>query len=110
VAIRVSGSALAGSPFASQVEPGPVNPATSTAEISANFFGVGAIVTARDAQGNPVGRGGETVTMSVDGGAPVTATDLGDGTYRVAVLQFNPDVVEIEMNGVPIQGSPFQVD
>jgi adhesin/invasin len=110
VAIRVSGNALAGSPFPSQVEPGPANPATSTAEISASFFGVGAIVTARDAQGNPVGRGGETVVMTVDGGTPVTATDLGDGTYRAAVISFNPDVVEIEMNGVPIQGSPFQVD
>ena len=110
VTIRVSGGALAGSPFPSQVEPGPVNPATSTAELSVTFFGVGAIVTARDAQGNPVGRGGATVVMTVDDAAPVTATDLGDGTYQAAVFIFGPEVVEIEMNGVPIQGSPFDLN
>jgi Bacterial Ig-like domain (group 1)/Filamin/ABP280 repeat len=110
ITIRVSGSALAGSPFPSQVEPGPVNPATSTAAISTSFFGVGAIVTARDAQGNPVGHGGETVVMTVDGGTPVTATDRGDGTYQAAAIDFNPEVVEIEMNGVPIKGSPFRLD
>lgn len=109
VTIRVSGSALAGSPFPSQVEPGPVDPASSTAQISTSFFGVGAVVTARDAQGNPVGRGGETVVMTVDDGTPVTAEDRGDGTYQAAVIDFNPKVVEIEMNGVPIRGSPFRV-
>jgi len=110
VTIRVSGGALAGSPFPSRVDPGPANPATSTAELSVTFFGVGAIVTARDAQGNPVGRGGETVVITVDDAAPVTATDLGDGTYQGAVLKFAPRVAEIEMNGVPIQGSPFRVN
>jgi adhesin/invasin len=110
VTIRVSGSALAGSPFPSQVEPGPVNPATSTANITASFFVVAAVVTARDAQGNPVGVGGETVVMTVDGGAPVTATDVGDGTYRASVFVFGAEVVELEMNGVPIKGSPFTVN
>jgi hypothetical protein len=109
VTIRVSGAALAGSPFPSRVDPGPANPATSTAELSVTFFGVGAVVTARDAQGNPVGRGGETVVLTVDDAAPVTATDLGDGTYQAAVFIFGPQVAEIEMNGVPIQGSPFRV-
>jgi hypothetical protein len=78
--------------------------------LSVTFFGVGAIVTARDAQGNPVGRGGETVVLTVDDAAPVTATDLGDGTYQAAVFTFGPRVAEIEMNGVPIQGSPFRVN
>jgi adhesin/invasin len=110
VTIRVSGAALAGSPFPSRVDPGPANPATSTAVLSVTFFGVGAIVTARDAQGNPVGRGGETVVLTVDDAAPVTATDLGDGTYQAAVFTFGPRVAEIEMNGVPIQGSPFRVN
>jgi adhesin/invasin len=110
VTIRVSGNPLAGSPFPSQVVPGPVNPAASTASITASFFVVAAVVTARDAQGNPVGVGGETVVMTVDGGAPVTATDVGDGTYRVSVFIFGAEVVEIEMNGVPIKGSPFAVN
>jgi adhesin/invasin len=109
VTIRVSGGPLAGSPFSSQVVPGPVNPGTSTAELTVTFFGVGAIVTARDAQGNPVGHGGDSVTMSVNDGPPTTATDNGDGTYQVAVFVFAPQVVRINLNGQPIQGSPFQV-
>lgn len=109
VRILVSGSALAGSPFPSQVQPGPVNPATSTAVITSNFF-ITAVVTARDAQGNPVGHGGATVRMTVDDGAPVTAEDLGDGTYRASAFSFSPNVLEIEMNGVPIQGSPFDLN
>jgi adhesin/invasin len=107
VAIRVSGTALAGSPFTSQVGPGPANPATSTAGITASLFGVAAEVTARDAQGNPVGEGGETVLVSVDGGTAVTAEDRGDGTYRASIFRFSPRSVVITMNGVPIQGSPF---
>jgi adhesin/invasin len=109
VTIRVSGGPLAGSPFSSQVVPGPVNPGSSTAELTVTFFGVGAIVTARDAQGNPVGHGGATVVMSVNDGPPTAATDNGNGTYQVAVFVFGPQVVRIEMNGQPIQGSPFQV-
>ncbi len=110
VAIRVSGAALAGSPFSSQVEPGPANPATSTAAVTASLFGVAAVVTARDAQGNPVGRGGETVLVSVDGGTPVTAIDKENGTYEASVFKFSPRAVVITMNGVPIQGSPFAVN
>jgi invasin-like protein/Big-like domain-containing protein len=110
VTVQVSGGPLAGSPFTSQVVPGPVNPATSTAELTVTFFGVGAVVTARDAQGNPVGHGGDTVVMTVNDGPSATATDQGDGTYQVAVFILGPQVVRIEMNGVPIQGSPFQVN
>ncbi|HEY7481221.1 MAG TPA: invasin domain 3-containing protein [Gemmatimonadales bacterium] len=109
VTIRVAGGPLAGSPFPSQVVPGPVNPGTSTAELTVTFFGVGAVVTARDAQGNPVGHGGDTVTMSVNDGPPTTATDNGNGTYQVAVFVLGPQVVRIDLNGQPIQGSPFQV-
>ena len=110
VTIRVSGGALAGSPFSSRVEPGPANPATSTATVTGNFFGVNAVVTARDAQGNPVGRGGETVVVTVDDETSVTAADRGDGTYGAAIFVLGPERVEIEMNGVPIQGSPFAVN
>ena len=110
VAIRVAGSDLARSPFSSRVVPGPVDPATSTADISRNFFGIIAVVTARDAEGNPVGRGGEVVEVIVDDGSPVMAADLDNGTYRASVFSLNPRVVEIEMNGVPIEGSPFDID
>jgi hypothetical protein len=75
--------------------------------ITASLFGVAAEVTARDAQGNPVGEGGETVLVSVDGGTAVTAEDRGDGTYRASIFRFSPRSVVITMNGVPIQGSPF---
>jgi hypothetical protein len=50
------------------------------------------------------------VEVIVDDGSPVTATDLDNGTYRASVFSLNPRVVEIEMNGVPIEGSPFDID
>jgi hypothetical protein len=117
VTIRVSGGPIAGSPFSSQVQPGPVSPGASTATVTAtiiNFFPlisrIDALVTARDAFGNPRGQGGDAVAMSVDGGNPVPATDRGDGTYVVSAtesgLQFT---VVITLNGTPIQGSPFTV-
>ena len=117
VTIRVSGGALTGSPFSSQVQPGPVSPGTSTATVTANIISffpllsrIDALITARDAFGNPTGQGGATVQMSVEGRSPVTATDRGDGTYvafdTAPGLGFS---VVITMNGTPIEGSPFSV-
>nr|MBA3258963.1 hypothetical protein [Gemmatimonadales bacterium] len=60
------------------------------------------------AQGNPVGRGGEQVMVSLNGGAPIAARDLGDGTYDASIFAIGASFsVEITMNGVPISGSPF---
>jgi invasin-like protein/Big-like domain-containing protein len=122
VTIRVSGGALTGSPFSSAVAPGPVSPAASIATVTVTFVGCGffscewridAVITARDAFGNPTGKGGDTVQMSVDGGLPVAAVDQGNGTYvasqvvsDVPPLSFS---VVITLNGGPIKGSPFTV-
>ena len=107
VDVRVSGAPVTGSPFTSAVVPGPVSPGASTAVVNWNFFSVDATVTARDAQGNPVGRGGDVVVVAVDGAAPVTATDQGNGTYTAVVSTFGFPAVAITLNGAPISGSPF---
>jgi hypothetical protein len=108
VDVRVSGAPVPGSPFTSTVVPGPVSPGASTAVVNWNFFSVDATVTARDAQGNPVGVGGATVIVAPDGATPVTATDLGNGTYTAVVSTFGFPVVTITLNGSHISGSPFQ--
>jgi adhesin/invasin len=122
VTIRVSGGALTGSPFSSAVAPGPVSPETSIASITVEFvtcnifscdWRIEAVVTARDAFGNPTGRGGDAVRMSVDGSLPVTGVDQGDGTYVATHIASKPPPfifsVVITLNGTAIQGSPFTV-
>ncbi len=108
VDVRVGSAPVTGSPFTSAVAPGPVSPGASTAVVNWNFFNVSATVTARDAQGNAVGRGGDAVVVAVEGSAPVTATDLGNGTYTAVVSSFGFPEVAITLNGSPISGSPFQ--
>jgi adhesin/invasin len=113
VDVRVSGAPIPGSPFTSAVVPGPVSPSASTAVVthSGGIFGtIGAVVTARDAQGNPVGRGGDKVLVTVNTGNPVTATDQGNGTYEASISTFGFSFsVAITLNGTAIQGSPFRV-
>jgi adhesin/invasin len=108
VDVRVSGSPVSGTPFSSTVAPGPVSPGASTAVVTWNFFTVNAVVTARDAQGNAVGRGGDVVVVTPEGFGPTTASDNGDGTYTATIATFSAPPVTITLNGAPIQGSPFQ--
>ena len=112
VDVRVSGGPVPGSPFASTVVHGPPSPSTTTAQVvksGAFFYRVDATVTTRDAQGNPIGQGGDRVEVLIDGG-PVPVTDNGNGTYTSAsVVTFNPNPeVAITLNGSPINGSPFR--
>jgi hypothetical protein len=113
VDIRVGGAPIPGSPFTSAVAPGPVSPGASTATVSRGgslFANIDILVTARDAQGNPTGRGGDNVQISVNGNTPVGATDLGNGTYAASIATFGFQFsVAITLNGVAISGSPFQV-
>jgi hypothetical protein len=111
VDVRVSGTPLAGSPFASVVVSGAADPSTTTAEFSRGGF-VGTIlsvlVTARDAHGNAVGRGGDQVQVQQEGGSPRSALDRGNGQYTDAFfVGFGPVSIAIQLNGVPIAGSPF---
>ena len=112
VDIRVDGTRLGGSPFSSTVAPGPADASKTTATVNksgAFFTRVDATVTARDAQNNLLGRGGDRVEVLVDD-VPQTVNDNGDGTYTmptVVTLNFSPTVV-ITLNGSPISGSPFR--
>jgi filamin/ABP280 repeat protein len=111
VDVRVNGSRLHESPYASFVVPGPASPATTTAEITRTgfiFVSVDIVVTTRDAQGNLVGKGGDLVEVQLNGSNLGALHDNGDGTYSGGFGSFGPvDSVGITLNGVPIAGSPF---
>ena len=112
IGIQVNGLTLAGSPFTSIVAPGPSDPARSTAEVTATpsvfYFTIRIVVTARDAQGNPRGVGGDRVQLAIDGAPPAAAADNGNGTYSAEFISFSPNhTVAITLNDSPIQGSPY---
>ncbi len=114
VAITINGTSIIGSPFASAVEVGEVSPAHTTATVPAGSAGsaTNIIVQARDAYGNPLSSGGETVAVTVSGdnnAGTLTVTDQGNGTYRATYTPTTAgtDNVTITMNGTPISGSPF---
>jgi len=112
VAVQVRGTPLSGSPFTSNVAPGPASAQTTTAVVTKSgflFTRVDVLVTTRDGQGNLLGRGGELVQVQYNGGGFHAAVDNGDGTYADALLTFASEiVVDVTLNGVPISGSPFR--
>jgi Filamin/ABP280 repeat. len=67
------------------------------------------LVQVADAQGNPLGRGGDVVVVSPPGSSSITAEDRGDGTYRAVwtPLVVGTAKVAITLNGTAIHGSPF---
>ncbi|ACQ81027.1 Ig domain protein group 1 domain protein [Beutenbergia cavernae DSM 12333] len=71
--------------------PGPADPGTSKivaspTQIVADGVSTSAVtVTLLDANGNPVGAGGSTVTMATSAGTLGTVTDNGDGTYTATL-------------------------
>jgi hypothetical protein len=101
----VSIAVVAGPPVASQ----------TTAEVpdGRRFRETRIMVESRDAFGNRVPTGGATVTGTVRDGpnddSRLSTTDLGDGTYLLIYFPLfsGDDEIEIELNGSPIQGSPF---
>jgi filamin/ABP280 repeat protein len=111
VSAGLGGRPLPGSPVQSVVVPGPADPAHTTADVTRTaglFTRISAAVTVRDAQDNPVGRGGDRVQVQVNDIQPIDAVDHGNGSYSFSLIvfatQFN---VVITLNGTPIQGSPF---
>ncbi len=116
VFITMNGTSISGSPFTSTVGAGAASPAHSTATVPDGKpkEPTHIVVQARDAYGNPVTVGGETVVVTVSGtntAGPITATDVGDGTYTASYtphpVRTGKDYVEITMNGTPISGSPY---
>jgi hypothetical protein len=112
IGVQVNGLTLAGSPFTSIVVPGLSDPAHSSAEVTATptvfYFTIRIVVTARDAQGNPTGVGGDRVQLAIDGAPPAAATDNGNGTYSAEFISFSPNhSVAITLNDIPILGSPY---
>jgi hypothetical protein len=110
VDVQVNGTPVPGSPFASTVVPGPAAASMTTAVVTrSGFFGsrIDAVVTTRDAQGNPLGRGGDAVVVQLNSEPPVSALDHGNGTYTQTFFIFGPATITITLNGAPIAGSPF---
>jgi adhesin/invasin len=114
VRVRVDGADVPGSPFTSVVSPGPASAAQTTADIPQSFFFSRLFtVTARDAQGNLLGHGGDRVAMtatntSSNASTALGVSDNGDGTYGAAFsLPSGTYRIDVTINEVPIQGSPF---
>jgi hypothetical protein len=112
VRVELAGNPLPGAPYRTNVVPGAPDAAHTTADVSRTdglFTRLTVLVTVRDGQGNPVGRGGDRVEVTVNGQDVTSALrDNGDGTYGFTIFAFaNQFSVVITLNGQPIQGSPF---
>ena len=85
VQVRVSGTAVRGSPFASAVQAGDADAGASQAVVPAcvesSDLPARITITAFDAFGNRVTRGGDDFRIRVNQGTPIKPTDNGDGTY-----------------------------
>ncbi|MGW9157085.1 invasin domain 3-containing protein [Microbacterium sp. NPDC055665] len=75
--------------------------ATSTIEVSPSSIPAGGTtgstvtVTVRDFNGDPIGVGGDTVTIGTDLGDLTSVTDNGDGTYSAALTGMNAGTATI---------------
>jgi hypothetical protein len=114
VQVEVSGTAVHGGPFASAVRPGAADAAGSKAVVPAcvEFRKLPAPVgiTAFDAFGNRVTRGGDDFEVRINQTTPVRPTDNGDGTYSARLnLLVGVWRIDITLRGKPIGGNPFQI-
>ena len=114
VQVKVSGTAIPGSPFASAVRAGEADPAMSRAAVPAcvEFFDLPAtiVITALDAFGNRVTQGGDNFQIRVNQGSSIEPNDNGDGTYTARLgLTVGVFRIDITLDGTPIQGNPYQI-
>ncbi len=118
VAIALNGGSISGSPFSTTINPGPLDPASSTASVpSSGTHGVPVIITIqeKDQFGNDlaVGTGTVTVTVTESDASTINATvsPLANGGYTAnyTPLVTGADSVAITINGVHITGSPFAI-
>jgi hypothetical protein len=114
VQVRVSGTAVPGSPFASAVQAGDADAGSSQAVVptcvESADLPAGITITAFDAFGNRVTRGGDDFQIRVNQGTSVKPTDNGDGTYTARLgLDIGVFRIDITLDGKPIKGSPYQI-
>ncbi len=106
--VRVGGAEVPGSPLTSTVAPGAADPEQTTADVPDGAFGqpLEIIVHVADAQGNPLGRGGDQVEVTIENAVTLPVQDRGDGTYRAVWVPFTTGkfTVNIRLNGTPIKG------
>jgi hypothetical protein len=113
IVVQLNGDAIEDSPLESSVSPGAPAASRTTAVVTREggfFYEITILVTARDAHGNLIGRGGERVQVQLEGAeGSREARDNGDGTYsdQFVILLANPSIV-ITLNGEPISGSPYR--
>jgi filamin len=111
IEVRVGGTPAPGSPFTSTVVAGAASPGRTTADVPDGQFAqpLEIIVHVADALGNPLGRGGDQVTVVAGDGTTLNVEDRGDGTYRAVWVPFVSGrfKIAITLNGTPIKGSPF---
>jgi adhesin/invasin len=113
VAVTVSGGAVPGSPFASQVQAGDAVAGQSSADVPTSvsiFASFRITVVARDQFGNVVGHGGDPFELRIDG-VVQPLTDQGNGTYTLDIGAFTLPVgshaVTVTLAGSNISGSPY---
>jgi hypothetical protein len=67
-------------------------------------------ITAFDAFGNRITRGGDAFRLRVNEGSAITPTDKGDGSYTAAL---SPPVgvyrIDVTLDGAPVADSPYQL-
>jgi adhesin/invasin len=110
--VRVGGTPAPGSPFTSTVVAGAAAPGRTTADVPSDgqyAQPLEIIVHVADALGNPLGRGGDQVTVLGGDGTTLNVEDRGDGSYRAVWVPFVTGrfKIPITLNGTPIKGSPY---
>jgi adhesin/invasin len=114
VQVRVSGTAVSGSPFSSAVRTGPTDAGGSTAVVPAcvetSQLPARITITAFDAFGNRIAHGGDAFRLRVNEGTAITPTDRGDGSYTAALnLPVGIFRIDVTLDGSLVADSPYQL-
>ena len=114
VQVKVSGTAVSGSPFSSVVRTGPADAGGSAAVVPAcvetSQLPARITITAFDAFGNRIAHGGDAFRIRVNEGSPITPTDKGDGSYTASLnLTVGVFRIDVTLNGTAVADSPYQL-
>jgi hypothetical protein len=114
VQVRVSGTGVSGSPFSSVVRTGPADAGGSTAVVpgcvETSQLPARITITAFDAFGNRIARGGDAFRLRVNEGTAITPTDRGDGSYTASLdLPVGVFRIDVTLDGSPVADSPYQL-